>query len=102
VTWRARHFGRTWTLTSRVTEFDAPHRLVDEQVRGPFRSFRHQHDFIPLVAGGTRMLDDWSHVAPLGLLGRLADRLVLTRHMSRLLEVRNAAIKREAETRADQ
>ncbi len=25
-------------MTSRVTAFDRPHRFVDEQVRGPFRS----------------------------------------------------------------
>ncbi len=45
VTWRARHFGITWSLTSRIVVADAPTRFVDEQVRGPFRSFRHEHRF---------------------------------------------------------
>ena len=57
----------------------------DEQVRGPFRSFRHEHQF-ESIAGATVMTDQWEHVAPFGPLGRLVDRLVLERHMRGLLE----------------
>jgi hypothetical protein len=49
------------------------------------------------MAGGTLMTDDWEHTSPLGPLGWLADRLVLGRHMRRLLETRNAALKAAAE-----
>jgi hypothetical protein len=31
----------TWTVASRITAFERPSRLVDEQVRVPFRSSRH-------------------------------------------------------------
>ena len=70
VTWRARHLGRVWSLTSRITAFDRPHRFVDEQVSGPFRSFRHEHTF-ERVPGGTRMTDDWQSV------GRNGSRLAI-------------------------
>ena len=96
VTWRARHFGITWSLTSVITVADAPTRFVDEQVRGPFASFCHEHRF-DVVPGGTQMTDAWQHVAPFGALGRLVDRLVLERYMRRLLETRNRALKAEAE-----
>jgi len=92
VTWQARHFGRTWSLTSRIVVFEPPKRFVDEQVSGPFRSFRHEHRFEP-VAGGTLMIDEWRHEAPLGPLGRLVDRLILDRYMRGLLETRNASLK---------
>ena len=36
VTWRARHLGRTWSLTSEIVELDAPTRFVDRQTAGPF------------------------------------------------------------------
>lgn len=39
VTWRARHFGVPFTMTSRISEYESPHRFVDEQVSGPFRSW---------------------------------------------------------------
>jgi ligand-binding SRPBCC domain-containing protein len=96
VTWRARHLGRSWDLTSRITEFQRPMRFVDEQVSGPFASFRHEHRF-EAIPDGTRMIDQWHHVAPFGVLGRIADRLLLERHLRRLLLVRNATLKAEAE-----
>ena len=95
VTWRARHFGVTWTMTSVITEWDRPRRFVDEQERGPFKSFRHEHSFEP-VDGGTRLLDRVEFAAPLGVLGRIAERLVLTRYLRRLIDVRNAFLVSEA------
>jgi ligand-binding SRPBCC domain-containing protein len=97
VTFRARQFGIPWTLTTRITAFDRPHRFVDEQSSGPFARFRHEHRFEGR-AGGTLMIDDWEHVAPFGLLGRLVDAVILRRLMKRLLETRNAALVREAES----
>ena len=68
VTWRARHFGRWWTLTSRITVVEPPTRFADEQASGPFARFEHTHTF-ESTAGGTRMTDDWEHTAPFGPLG---------------------------------
>ena len=99
VTWRARHFRITWSLTSRITVAESPNRFVDEQVTGPFRSFRHEHRFEP-IPGGTRLIDDWQHIAPFGPLGRIVDRLVLGRYMRGLLEARNRVLKAEAEAEA--
>jgi ligand-binding SRPBCC domain-containing protein len=98
VTWRARHFGLWWTMTSRITEVHAPTTFADQQEGGPFAWFRHRHTF-RAVPGGTVMTDDWEHASPFGPIGRLVDRLVLGRYMRRLLEVRNDALRREAESR---
>lgn len=87
VTWRARHFGLPFTMTSTVTELDAPHRFVDEQTRGPFAEFRHEHRF-EQVGTGSVMLDRVVFRAPLGPLGRIVERLVLARHLRRLIEER--------------
>lgn len=96
VTWRARHFGIWWTMTSRITEVERPAFFADEQDRGPFARFRHEHHF-EVTPRGTRMVDRWSHASPLGPLGWLVDRLVLGRYMERLLRTRNRALKRELE-----
>ncbi len=98
VTWRARHFGIWWSLTSRITTVERPGRFVDVQEGGPFAWFRHEHRFERL-RGGTRMRDRWEHRSPLGPLGRLVDAAVLGRYMRRQLLVRNAALKAEAERR---
>ena len=96
VTWEARHLGRLWRMTSRITEFDPPHRFVDEMVRGPFGSFRHQHEFAPDGAG-TRMTDVVRLRMGLGILGRLADPLAAA-YLRRLMVMRNTTIKRKAES----
>lgn len=78
VTWRAWHFAVLLRMTSRITQMDAPHRFVDEQVKGPFASFRHVHDF-ESAAGVTTMTDHIYFTAPFGPVGRLVEKVVLTR-----------------------
>jgi ligand-binding SRPBCC domain-containing protein len=87
VTWRARHFGIPFRLTSRVTEFEAPRRFVDEQTRGPFASFHHEHLFEPM-GDGSVMIDRIHLAAPFGPLGRLAEKVVLARYLRRLIRER--------------
>jgi ligand-binding SRPBCC domain-containing protein len=96
VTWHARQFGVPIELTSRVTYFDPPQVFVDEQVRGPFTRFRHEHRFEAL-ASGTLMIDEWDHELPFGPIGRIVDAVIVGARMRSLLKVRNAALKREAE-----
>ena len=96
VTWRARHLGLPFRLTSRITAFDRPHRFRDSQVRGPFRRFDHDHLFER--RGGVTVMTDVFDYDAAG--GRLVHRLVLGRYLRRLLEQRAAAIKEAAEADA--
>ena len=84
VTWRARHFGIPLTMTSRVTQFDFPRSFTDEQVKGPFRSFRHVHEFAA-TPGGCLMTDRVEFAAPFGPLGRVVERLLLRPYLQRLI-----------------
>lgn len=88
VTWRAWHFGVPLRMTSRITLMQAPERFVDEQVRGPFRRFRHVHKFHP-DAAGTTMVDQVTFEAPFGVVGRAVEKLVLASYLQKLIETRN-------------
>ncbi len=88
VTWAARHFGLPFRMTSRISQVSYPARFIDEQVRGPFRYFRHEHLF-HAEEGNTVMVDRVEFAAPFGVLGILAERLVLARYLHRLIEERN-------------
>jgi ligand-binding SRPBCC domain-containing protein len=101
VTWRATHFRIPFTMTSKVTALERPYRFVDEQVRGPFRSFHHEHVFEP-ADGGTRMIDCVRFDAPLGPIGRLVERAVLAGHLQRLIAIRGEYLKAEAKRRHGQ
>lgn len=92
VTWNAHHLGRDWSMTSKITEADPPHRFVDEQIDGPFASFRHEHLFRALHDTTTEMVDHVEFRAPLGPLGRIAELLVLRWYIPRLIDLRNATI----------
>ena len=89
VTWRARHFGVPIRMTSRITAMNAPQSFVDEQVSGPFKHFRHVHEF-SAVEGGTVMTDRIEFSAPLGPLGRMVEKVILARYLRSLIETRNA------------
>ncbi len=97
VTWRAWHFGIPWRLTSRITAFDRPRRFIDEQVRGPFHKFHHEHVFEE-IGGGSRMIDIVEFEAPAGWLGRLAERLVLASYMRSLIDERNRYLAEQSVT----
>jgi len=69
-------------------------------VRGAFARLDHEHHFAEDGSGGTLMRDVFDFTAPFGPIGRLAERLVLTRHLRRFLERRNREIKAIAESDA--
>ena len=96
VTWSARHFGVRWRMTSTISAYERPVRFVDEQVRGPFRSWRHEHRFEER-AGGTRMTDVVDFAAPLGPLGDVVAVTVLRAYLRGLIVRRNAALKAAVE-----
>jgi ligand-binding SRPBCC domain-containing protein len=97
VTWEARHFGLLQRLTVRITECDRPRRFCDSMVRGAFRRLDHEHLF---EARGdiTRMVDKFDFSSPMGILGRIGDRLFLTNYLKKLLIKRGEIIKTVAET----
>ena len=100
VTWRARHFGLWHRLTSRITAYDRPGHFLESMVHAPFARLVHDHDVAADGRGGTIMRDVFDFAAPLGPLGRAAERVVLTRYLRAFLEARNQAIKAAAESEA--
>jgi ligand-binding SRPBCC domain-containing protein len=96
VTWKAKHLGIWQTLSSKITDFDPPFFFADEMVEGAFKSFRHEHYFSE-EHDVTFMKDIFNFHSPFGIFGNLAEKLFLTRYMTRLLEERNALIKNCAE-----
>lgn len=91
VTWRARHFGIWFTMTSKITALDRPARFVDEQVNGPFKTFIHEHSY-EQTAAGSRMTDTITVASP--IFGRLAERLVLVPYLRWLIAKRNKDLVR--------
>ena len=97
VTWQAFHFGIKQKLTSKITVFDSPSHFRDEQQKGAFKYFIHDHYFTS-EGNNVIMQDIFNFQSPLGLLGAIADKLILTNYLKKLLTERNNIIKEFAET----
>lgn len=96
VTWKAKHFGVTQLLTSKITGFNAPFYFADEMVSGAFKSFKHEH-ILKEQDGMTVVTDIFNYQSPYGILGRFADVLFLENYMRDFLLKRNLTIKEYAE-----
>ena len=97
VTWQARHFGVKQQLKIRITSFQRPSIFTDEMVFGAFESMKHTHRFVE-KEGKTEMIDEFSFRAPMGILGRVAERVLLTRYMRAFLIERIRILKETAES----
>jgi ligand-binding SRPBCC domain-containing protein len=97
VTFGGRHFGVRWRHTSRIEELRPHSYFRDVMVAGAFRYFEHEHHFAAMN-DGTRIRDDVRFEPRHGLLGWLATKLFVRRHLEQFLMERNAAIKRVAES----
>ena len=100
VTWEAVHFGIKQHLTSKITAYERPHGFTDEMIQGAFQAMTHIHEFVP-QSPGTLMIDLFTFCAPLGIVGRVAEVLILTRYMKGLLLARNKYLKQVAEAGND-
>ena len=98
VTWRAKHLGVWQNLTSEITAMEPPAYFQDAMVRGAFRFMKHDHFFRPVPSGQTEMKDVFCFAAPLPILGRLVETVLLRRYMRGLLHERNVVLKQIAES----
>ncbi|BBH16620.1 hypothetical protein Back2_09070 [Nocardioides baekrokdamisoli] len=97
VAWAARHFGIPVRMTSLISAYERPSFFVDEQLRGPFKRWRHEHWF-ESVDDGTWMIDVVEFAAPAGPIGILVEQVGLTAYMAKLLRQRNTHLKAALET----
>ncbi|MEE2648443.1 MAG: hypothetical protein VX389_00505 [Acidobacteriota bacterium] len=74
---------------SRITVWDPPHRFVDEQVRGPYRYWIHQHTLEP--DGNTTIARDLVRYDHIG--GRLVNRLMVGRDVETIFAYRRKVLE---------
>lgn len=98
ITFEAVHFGVRQRLCSKIVQYNRPMQFTDEMVSGAFKSLRHVHAFESL-GDSTLMRDTLEWESPLGVLGVIADKLAVERHMRNFLIERNQELKRIAEMR---
>jgi len=74
---------------SKITAWEPPYRFVDEQVRGPYRSWVHEHTFVQ-EAEGTLVRDRVEYAA---WGGSLINRLLVQPDLERIFNYRLEKLK---------
>jgi ligand-binding SRPBCC domain-containing protein len=88
IDYRLRLHGLPIRWESEITVWDPPHRFVDEQRRGPYRTWIHTHRFTPRN-GGT-LVEDEVRYEVLG--GRLVNDLFIRKDVERIFAYRAARL----------
>jgi ligand-binding SRPBCC domain-containing protein len=97
VTWQAKHLFKNRFLKSKITAMKKPFSFTDEMVTGDFKSMKHEHHF-KQIENGTLMIDILNFESPYGSLGKISNKIFLTRYLKNLLEQRNEIIKLYAQS----
>jgi ligand-binding SRPBCC domain-containing protein len=93
IDYRLRLHGLPLRWTSRIELWEDARRFIDQQVHGPYRFWRHLHEFVP-VGRGTCVRDWVEYALPLGWLGELLGLPVVRRDLVRIFDYRRAAVAR--------
>lgn len=81
----------------KITAYDSPHLMIDEQVRGPFKSWK-QTRLLKEDSGVTELTDIVEYEAPMGILGRIANAVLIRRQVEQMFTYRQATTKRLLES----
>ncbi len=92
IDYQIRLFGVSMRWRTRIERFEPETCFVDTQLRGPYRSWVHTHEFED-VPGGTRMRDIVEYEVGWGPLGGPAHRLFVRRSLRRIFDFRRTAVE---------
>jgi len=86
-------FGVRFGWRTLIEAFELDERFIDLQLKGPYRLWRHTHEFRD-VPGGTLVRDRVEYELPLGVLGRAAHAVFVRRTLRNIFDYRAATMER--------
>jgi ligand-binding SRPBCC domain-containing protein len=70
-----------------ITHVDPKNYFVDEQRKGPYKLWHHQHHF-KAIEGGVEMVDLVHYRLPLGILGNIGHALIVKKELQKIFTYR--------------
>jgi ligand-binding SRPBCC domain-containing protein len=90
IDYRLSLFGVPFGWQTKITQYDPPHSFTDEQLKGPYKLWVHQHTFEP-TPGGTVIRDRVRYQLPFYPFSEVAHPLV-RRQLARIFAYRREAV----------
>jgi ligand-binding SRPBCC domain-containing protein len=91
IDYKMRLYGVRVRWRTLIQRYEPDDFFVDVQLKGPYKSWRHRHEFKE-VPGGTQMHDRVDYEMPYGMLGLLVRMLFVQGALERIFDHRNTAI----------
>lgn len=91
IDYQIRLFGVPFGWKTLIESFEPKRRFIDRQLKGPYKLWRHTHEFQEMPAG-TMMHDRVEYEVPLGPLGAIARALFVRRQVEEIFEYRASII----------
>jgi ligand-binding SRPBCC domain-containing protein len=93
IDYRLRVHGVPLRWTSLIEVWEPGTAFVDRQLRGPYRLWRHRHEFVA-TGRDTIVRDHVRYALPLGGIGELAHMLLIRRDLERIFAFRRRSVER--------
>lgn len=87
-------FGIPTRWVTEITHVRDKSYFVDEQRVGPYRLWHHRHIILP-QKNGVLMKDIVSYQPPFGLIGRIANALVIRKTLNEIFDFREKALEKK-------
>ena len=79
------------TWVTEITQIKDQHYFIDEQRVGPYKLWHHQH-FLESTPEGTLMKDIVTYQPPLGILGNIANSILIKHKLGTIFNYRNKVL----------
>ncbi len=76
-----------------ITHSEEPYYFVDEQKKGPYKLWHHEHIF-KINKDGVDMYDIVTYALPFGVIGRLAHKLIVRKKVKEIFDYRREILNR--------
>ena len=76
---------------SQISSVNAPHSFVDEQLKGPYAYWHHEHTFEE-KDGKVLMKDKVTYAVPFCIIGQLANKLIVKSKLAEIFDYRTKMI----------
>jgi ligand-binding SRPBCC domain-containing protein len=83
--------GIKMTWVTEITQVKEKEYFVDEQRVGPYSMWHHEHKIKP-IEGGVLMTDIVSYKPPFGLLGSIANSIIIKKQLKEIFDFRTVAM----------
>jgi ligand-binding SRPBCC domain-containing protein len=85
--------GIKMTWVTEITQVKEKEYFVDEQRVGPYSMWHHEHKIEP-IEGGVLMTDIVSYKPPFGILGSIANSILIKKQLKEIFDFRTVAVEK--------